>query len=85
MAACDGTWCRAGGEESVDAGGAHCVVAFWVYEEGEAGVEVAVRLADRADVGCWIGAIAGEGLAARHDGRKEEESRERYWDVCTGA
>ena len=69
MAACDGTRCGAGGEESVDAGGAHCVVAFWVYEEGEAGVEVSVGFADGADVGCSVGAVAGEGLAARHGGR----------------
>lgn len=70
MASCDGTRCGAGGEESVNAGGAHCVVAFWVYEEGEAGVEVAVRFADGADVSCRIGAVASGGLAARHNGHK---------------
>ena len=76
VAPCHGARCGAGGKESVYAGGAHCVVAFWVYEEGEAGVEVAVRFADGAYVGCWVDAVASEGLAARHGGRGEGESRE---------
>ncbi len=71
MATCDGARRGAGGEQPVNAGGAHCVVAFWVYQEGEAGVEVAVGFADRANVICWVGTVAGEGLAARHNGRRE--------------
>ena len=46
----NGTGGRAGGEDTVDAGGAHFVVAFWVDEELERGIEVAVRFADGADV-----------------------------------
>lgn len=46
----DGAGGGAGGEDAVDAGGAHFVVAFWVDEELEGGVEVPVGFADGADV-----------------------------------
>ncbi len=57
MAACDGARRGAGCKEAVYAGGAHCMVAFGVDEEGEAGVEVAVGFTNGADVGGWIGGI----------------------------
>lgn len=49
----------AGGEDAVDTGGAHFVVAFWVDEELEGGVEVAVRFADGTYV---IGGVIVDGL-----------------------
>lgn len=66
MAACDRTGRRAGCEEAVHAGGAHCVVAFWIDEKGEAWVQVPVGFADGADVGCWIGGNIAESRTARH-------------------
>ena len=43
------------GEDSVDAGFAHLVVAFGIYEEAHGWVEVAGGFADRADVwGCVL-------------------------------
>ena len=50
------------------------MVAFWVYKEGEARIEVAVRFANGAYVSCWVGAVSSEGLTARHDARKKEGS-----------
>lgn len=47
------------GEDAVDAGFAHFVVAFWVHEEAHGWVEVAGGFADRADVcGICLSAVA---------------------------
>lgn len=46
----NGTGGRTRGEDSVHAGGAHFVVAFWIDEELEGRIEVPVRLADGADI-----------------------------------
>ncbi len=55
----DWTGCWAGGEDAVDAGGAHFVVTFWVDEKLEGGIEVAVRCADGADI---VGGVVVERL-----------------------
>jgi hypothetical protein len=55
----NGAGSRAGGEDAVDASGAHFVIAFWVDEELEGGVKVAVRFADGTDV---IGGVGVDGL-----------------------
>jgi len=74
-----GTGGRAGGEDAVNAGRAHFVVAFWVYEELEGGVEVAVRFADRADVvegvRVVLWAVAGHGLRGERRGCGVERER----------
>ncbi len=49
----DGAGGGAVGEDAVDAGFAHFVVAFRVHEEAHRGVEVAGGFADGADV--WVG------------------------------
>lgn len=60
----------AGGEDTVDAGGAHFVVAFWVDEELEGGVEVAVRFADGTYIigGVIVGGLRGP-IAHHYCGR----------------
>lgn len=50
VAAGHGTGRGTAAEETVHAGRAHRVVAFGIDEEGERGVEIAVGLADGADV-----------------------------------
>lgn len=62
----NGAGCGTGREDPVDARRAHFVVAFWVDEELEGGVEVAVRFADGADVVGGI-IIEGFGPVAHHD------------------
>lgn len=46
----DGAGRRPGGEDAVDAGGTHLVVAFWVDEELEGGVQVTIGFADGTDI-----------------------------------
>ncbi len=55
----DWTGCWTGGENTVDAGGAHFVVTFWVDEELERGIKVAVGFTDWAYV---VGRVVVEGL-----------------------
>jgi hypothetical protein len=42
------------------------MIAFWVDQEGEARVEIAVGFADGADVDSLVGTIAGQARSARH-------------------
>lgn len=61
-AAGDGAGGRAVGEDAVDAGFAHFVVAFRVHEEAHGWVEVAGGFADGADVWGFLGFFVSDFL-----------------------